>query len=243
MVRSGLTSSSTPTSPNWSEQSTSATRWERARATAQLTAITDFPTPPLAPTTVKSLPSLEGVAAAHGRGRRGCRLAQLEGMDAADGRYQLVAAEGLLEELARPGQHGPAEGLVLDVQGEQDHARPGQVLHQHLGRLDAVHAGKPRVHHGHVRAGAQRLLERGVAVLGHGAHHQVAVLAQPPGHVLDDPCRLVGDQHADHGRAMLSRARPRSAGGWPEGGDARPPWPPGRPRCRRPDPPAPGTAC
>ena len=51
-------------SPNCSEQSSSATRQVRLSDTARLAAIADFPTPPLAPTTVKSLPPREGTASA-----------------------------------------------------------------------------------------------------------------------------------------------------------------------------------
>src|ERR1039458_926545 len=118
MVRSGLTFSRMPMSPNWREQSTSATRQERASDTARLAAIADFPAPPLAPTTVRSLPEGGGRRPGDGRGR-GARLPNPVGVDPADGGHQLVAAERLLQELAGTGQHGAPEGFVLRLHGEQ----------------------------------------------------------------------------------------------------------------------------
>ena len=152
-----------------------------------------------------------GAGAAGRRGRRG-PFTEPVGVHAADRGHQLVATEGLLQELAGPGQHGPPEGLVLGLHGEQDDARVGQVLHQHLGGLDAVHAGEPGVHHGHLGLRAQCFLEGRVAVSGDGADGEVLLLAESLAQVLDDAGRFVGKEDADHGM-LLSRARVRIAGG------------------------------
>jgi hypothetical protein len=154
-------------------------------------------------------------------------------------RHQVVAAERLLQKLACPRQHGVTEGLVLGIQRQHDDARLGQVLGQHLGGLDAVHAGQPGVDDGDIGVRPQRLLNGQLAVRRRGADDEVRFGAKPPHEVLGDPRRLVGDQDPDHRghsipAGVISSVPGRNAAGWsPLGGALRahpeePPWRRGR---------------
>ena len=129
----GFRLSRTPTSPNWNEPSTRTTCLPSsvAAATARLTAIVVRPTPPFGLKTATTRPGLAaarravpgraGVAGRRGgRGRHAALLVALAGVDLADRRRQLVAAERLDQELAGAGQHRAAEVVRLALDGHHD---------------------------------------------------------------------------------------------------------------------------
>ena len=108
-----------------------------AAATARLTATVVRPTPPFGLKTAMTVPgspppSLVGAPPprAGRRDRRGghaAGLVALAGMDLSDRGGQLVAAERLDEELARSGQHGPAQVVGLALDRHHHHGRGGSV--------------------------------------------------------------------------------------------------------------------
>ncbi len=157
----GLRLSRTPTSPNWNEASTRHVRWPSsvAAATARLTARVVRPTPPLGPNTATTRPGSLSVAGLRAwrpwppaRRRRGGlegdpgELVALAGVDLPDGRRQLVGGEGLDQELARAGQHGPAEVVRLALHGHHHDGRGRDLGRQVLRGGDAVHVRHVDVH-------------------------------------------------------------------------------------------------
>ena len=147
----GLRLSSTPTSPNWRPPSTSATRRpsSAAAATAKLTASVVRPTPPLGAKKVTTRPGPRAAVAARRRGPRPgagrlpakrSSLSALALVDLADRGGQLVRAERLDQELARAGEHRPAQVVGLALDAHHDDRRARRAERQLLGRGDAVHA-------------------------------------------------------------------------------------------------------
>ena len=86
------------------------------------------------------------------RGGHAAGLVALAGVDLSDRGGQLVAAERLDEELARSGQHGPAQVVGLALDGHHHDGRGGERRGQLLGGRDAVHVRHVDVHQDDVRA-------------------------------------------------------------------------------------------
>ena len=96
-----------------------------------------------------------GAARGHDRGRRpAVGLLDLPGVDLPDRGRQLVAAEGLDEELARAGEHRAAEVVRLALHRHHHDGGVRDLGAHPLGCRDAVHVRHVDVHQHDVRAGA-----------------------------------------------------------------------------------------
>ena len=217
-----------PTSPNCRERSTSTTRsgWLSASAAATFRAMTVLPTPPLPATTAVTSPRVGApdhrrrggpVRRRRGwqhRGDRGRRRRDhaplLEGVDTSHGGDQVVALEGLLQELTRAGEHGQAVGVVLGLHRHHDHAGAGKRLHEHLGGLTAVHAGETGVHDGDVRLQPERLLHRRLAVTRRTTHLEVVLEGEATRDVVGHLPALIRDQNANHRHVSRTNIVPPS---------------------------------
>ena len=94
----------------------------------------------------------------HDRGAVG--LVLLAGIDLADRGRQLVTAEGLDQELARPGQHRAAQVVGLALNRHHHHRRGRYLRRETFGRRDAVHVGHVDVHEDDIGHQTRRLLDR-----------------------------------------------------------------------------------
>ena len=96
-------------------------------------------------------------------------------VDLADRGGQLVAAERLDEELARPGEHRSAEVVRLTLDRHHDDRGGRDLGRELLGRGDAVHVGHVDVHQHDVRTQASGHLERLAAGVGRADDLDVAL--------------------------------------------------------------------
>ena len=139
-------------------------------------------------------------AAARPTGRAGRdpgQLLLLAGVDLPDRRGELVRGERLDEELARPGQHRPAEVVGLALDGHH-HDRGGRHLGgQAFRRRDAVHVRHVDVHQDDVRRELRRHLD-GFAPGCRRSHDlDVRLEAQELREVIAGLRDVVDDQDAD----------------------------------------------
>ena len=198
----GLRLSSTPTSPNWKEPSTRATRLpgSDAAATARLTAIVVRPTPPFGEKTATTRPGSwpAAVASLGGRGRRVSHaLLVLSRVHLADGGRQLVGAERLDKELAGPCQHGAPKVVRLALDGHHHDRGRRDLRREQLGRGDPVHVRHVDVHQDDIRQEPGRHLERLRAGRGGTDDLDVLLEAEQLRQVIAGLRDVVDDQDAD----------------------------------------------
>ena len=197
----GLRLSSTPTSPNWNDASTSATRLPScAAATARFTATVVRPTPPFGLKTADNGGGLAAlVARLRGRGHRrvSAELVLLARPDLADRGRQLVGAERLDQELPCAGEHRAAQVVRLALDGHHDHGGGRDVRGELLGRGDPVHAGHVDVHQDDVRPKLRRHLDRLGATGGSPDDLDVALEAEQLRQVIPGLRDVVDDQDLD----------------------------------------------
>ena len=137
------------------------------------------------------------VGGGHREGSQAALLVALAGVDLADRRGELIAAERLDEELSGAGQHRPAEVVRLALHGHHDHrGRRGDGRHP-LRRGDAIHVRHVDVHQDDVGVQLDRDLERIGAGPGRADHVDVALEAKQLREVIPGLRDVVDDEDAD----------------------------------------------
>jgi hypothetical protein len=198
----GFRLSRTPTSPNWNEPSTRTTDLPSSApaAIARLTA------------TVQARPGSD-------RGdHHPAQLLLLARVDLPDRGGQLVAAEGLDQELARAGEHRPAE-VVRFALDRHHHDRRGRDLGRQLLRgRDAVHVRHVDVHQDDVGPQLARHRDGFRAGRGRSHHLDVALEAEELGQVVAGLRDVVHDEDADLvGHSSVGPVGLTAGGGWGRG--------------------------
>jgi hypothetical protein len=118
-------------------------------------------------------------------------------VDVADGRRQLVAAEGLDQELASAGQHRPAEIVRLALHGHHHDRRGRDCASELLRGRDAIHVRHVDVHEDDVRCQGAGQADR-LAAGGRGADHvDVTLEAKELREVVPGLRDVIDDQDAD----------------------------------------------